>query len=192
MSTFILGLAVFFGIHSTSLLALDWRNRAAAAIGLSAWRIGYSLVSLAGFYLLVAGYTSARATTGFVYVTPPAFRYLTAILMLPVMTLVLASVLRGRIAARARHPLLLAAILWAVAHLLTHGSVAGVLLFGSFLVWSVATWVSLERRPARPPMGFRASAANDMLAVAGGLALYATLVLWLHARLFGVAPLSLP
>ncbi|MBM4218881.1 MAG: NnrU family protein [Gammaproteobacteria bacterium] len=192
MSTFFLGLAVFFGVHSISLLALDWRDRAAAAMGLGAWRIVYSLISLAGFYLLVAGYAPARATTGLLYVTPPSFRYLAAVLMLPVITLVLASVLRGRIAARARHPLLLAAILWAVAHLLTHGSVAGVLLFGSFLVWSVATWVSLERRPARPPMGFRASAADDALAVAGGLALYALMVLWLHARLFGVAPLSLP
>jgi uncharacterized membrane protein len=192
MSTFFLGLAVFFGVHSISLLALDWRNRAAAALGLGAWRVLYSLASLAGFYLLVAGYGSARATTGMLYVTPPGFRYLAAVLMLPVLTLTLASVLRGRIAARARHPLLLAAILWAVAHLLTHGSVAGVLLFGSFLVWSVATWVSLERRPARPPLGLRASATNDVAAVAGGLLLYAAMVLWLHARLFGVAPLSLP
>jgi len=81
-------------------------------------------------------------------------------------------------------------MLWAVAHLLTNGSVADLLLFGSFLVWSVAVRISLERGPARPIRTFPTSTANDAIAVVSGLALYVLFLLWLHAKWFGVAPLS--
>jgi uncharacterized membrane protein len=110
--------------------------------------------------------------------------------MLPVFTLALASVLPGRIRARTRHPLLLATMLWAVAHLLTNGSVADLLLFGGFLAWAVAVRVSLERRPARRMIVLPTSMANDAIAVVGGLALYAIFILWLHARWFGVPLVS--
>jgi uncharacterized membrane protein len=190
MTRLILGLAVFFGVHSISLLALGWRNRMAERLGSRRWQGIYSVASLLGFYLLIAGYGAARSAATVLYASPPALRYVAALLMLPAFTLALASVLPGRIQARAKHPLLLATLLWAVAHLLTNGSVADVLLFGTFLVWSVAVRLSLAHRPARPIKTLPASAANDAIAVVGGLALYALLVLWLHARLFGVAPLG--
>jgi uncharacterized membrane protein len=110
--------------------------------------------------------------------------------MLPAFSLVLASVIPGRIRTAAQHPLLLATMLWAAAHLLTNGSVADLLLFGTFLVWAVAVRISLERRPARPIRVLPSSPANDVIVVVGGLALYAIFILWLHARLFGVAPLA--
>jgi uncharacterized membrane protein len=113
-------------------------------------------------------------------------RYVAALLMLPVFVLALASVLPGRIRARARHPLLLAAMLWAFAHLLTNGSVADILLFGTFLAWSIAVRQSLERRPVRRKIVLPMSAANDAIAIVGGLALYAIFVVWLHARWVGV------
>ena len=110
--------------------------------------------------------------------------------MLPVFTLALASVLPGRIRDRAGHPLLLATMLWAAAHLLTNGSVVDLLLFGAFLAWAVAVRLSLERRPARPIRTLPSSAVNDVIVVVGGLALYAIFVLWLHLRWFGVPPLA--
>ena len=110
---------------------------------------------------------------------------------MPVFTLALSSVLPGRIQARAKHPLLAATKFWALAHLLTNGSVADLLLFGSFLLWAVAVRISLRQRPARPPKTLPASRANDAIAVVGGLALYALLVLWLHARWLGVSPLPI-
>jgi uncharacterized membrane protein len=186
----ILGMAVFFGVHSISLLALDWRNRVAERLGRRAWQGIYSIAALVGFYLLVTGYGAARASAAFVYATPPAFHYVAAFLMLPVFTLVLASVLPGRVRDRAGHPLLLATMLWAVAHLLTNSSVADLMLFGGFLVWSVAVRLSLKRRPARPIPALPASMANDGIAVVGGLVLYAIFIVWLHARWFGVSPLG--
>jgi hypothetical protein len=34
------------------------------------------------------------------------------------------------------------------------------------------------------------AAANDLIAVVGGLGVYVVFTLWLHARLFGVSPLG--
>jgi uncharacterized membrane protein len=189
MNRLILGLAIFFGVHSISILAPDWRNRVAARLGAGTWKGIYSVIALIGFYWLVTGYGAVRAFAAVLYVPPPSLRYVAALLMLPAFTLALASLLPGRIKARARHPLLVATMLWAVAHLLTNGSVADLLLFGGFLVWSVAVRISLARRPARPPIALPPSSRNDVIAVAGGLVLYALFIAGLHARLFGASPL---
>lgn len=189
MDRLVLGLLVFFGVHSISMLALGWRNRMAERLGARSWQAIYSIVALAGFYLIVSGYGTARESAAVLYALPAGLRYLSAILMLPVFTLALASVFSGRIRARVQHPLLLATMLWAVAHLLTNGGLADLLLFGSFLVWAIAVRLSLARRPARRMIALPASAGNDVIAVAGGLALYAAFAFWLHARWIGVPAL---
>ncbi len=190
MNKLILGLAIFFGVHSISMLALGWRNRVAERLGSRVWQGIYSVIALLGFYLLITGYGAARLSAAVLYETPSWLRYVAAFLMLPAFSLALASVLPGRIRARAGHPLLLATVLWAVAHLLTNGGAADLLLFGSFLVWAVTVRLSLERRPARPIRALPTSAANDAIVVVGGLALYALFVLWLHASWIGVAVLG--
>ena len=190
MAWLILGLLVFFGGHSISLLALSWRNRVAERLGPRAWQLVYSIIALLCFYLLVTGYGAARATVAVVYVAPSWLLYVAALLMLPAFTLALASVLPGRIRALSRHPLLVATLLWAVAHLLTNGGVADLLLFGTFLLWAVAVLISLERRPARRKITLPKSVANDAIAVVGGLALYAIFILWLHGKWFDVSPLG--
>jgi uncharacterized membrane protein len=191
MDKLILGLVVFFGGHSISLLALGWRDRMAKRLGTRAWQGAYSILALLGFYLLVTGYGAARPTAALLYAPPAWLHYVAAVLMLPVFPLALASVLPGRIRARAGHPLLLATMFWAVAHLLTNGSVADVLLFGAFLAWAVVVRRSLARRPARRMIALPASMANDVIAVAGGLALYVAFIYWLHARWFGVPVLGI-
>ena len=157
-----LGLVVFFGGHSVS------GSRAAKlpSGGPRAWQLVYSIIALLGFYLLVTGYGAARATAVVLYVAPPWLRFVAAVLMLPAFTLALASVLPGRIRALSRHPLLVATLFWAVAHLLTNGDVADLLLFGTFLLWAVAVLMSLERRPARRKITLPKSVANDAIAVA--------------------------
>jgi uncharacterized membrane protein len=190
MNRLIIGLVAFFGVHSISLLALSWRNRVAERLGTRAWQGIYSIASLLGFFLLVAGYRADRVSAAVLYVSPTWFRYVAAVLMLPAFTLALASVLPGRIKARAKHPLLLATMLWSLAHLLTNGNVADVLLFGTFLVWSVVVRLSLDRRPGRPALAVSGSPANDAIAAIGGIALYVTFLLWLHANPPGVPVLG--
>lgn len=75
---------------------------------------------------------------------------------------------------------------WAFAHLLVNGTLADVLLFGTFLIWASVERVSLKYRPARAIPGAPPSALNDVIAVVAGLALYAAFVLWLHRWLIGI------
>jgi uncharacterized membrane protein len=86
---------------------------------------------------------------------------------------------------------MLAAVkLWATAHLLVNGTLADVLLFGSFLIWAVAVRISVKRRVPTAVPGAPPGRYNDLLAVLLGLALYAAFIWRLHAMLIGVPLLS--
>ena len=192
----VLGLVLFLGVHSIAIISPDGRNRLAAQLGENAFKGLYSLASFAGLALIVWGYGVARETPVLLYALPGGFRHLAALLMLPVFVLLLAAYLPGRIKTAAKHPMLLAVKLWALAHLLaqsvTGGTLADVLLFGGFLAWAVADRISLKRRALagalRPVPALPAGGANDAIALVGGLALYALFVFWAHAWLFGVRP----
>jgi uncharacterized membrane protein len=183
-------LALFLGAHSISIVASDWRERTVARLGEQKWKAIYGLVSLAGFVLVVWGYGLARQDPVILYVPPVWLRHLVLLLMVPVFPLFLAAYLPGRIQSATRHPMLAAVKLWAFAHLLANGTLADLLLFGSFLVWSVADRISWRWRTPRPVPGAPPSGANDIIAIVAGLLLYAGFVLWLHRWLIGVSPVG--
>jgi uncharacterized membrane protein len=185
----ILGLVVFLGIHSVAIVAPGWRDAQAMRLGERPWKGLYSLVSIAGFVALVVGYGIARQSPVVLYTPPTWTRHLALLLMLPVFPLLLAAYLPGRIKAALKHPMLVSVKLWAAAHLLANGTLADVLLFGGFLAWAVADRIAVKRRPPRSTPAAPASALNDTIAVAGGLALYALFVMGGHRWLVGVSPL---
>jgi len=73
-----------------------------------------------------------------------------------------------------------------VAHMLVNGDLASMLLFGAFLLWAVVDLIAVKRG-GRSPVVAAPRAKFDVVAVGAGLALYAAFVLWLHAKLIGVA-----
>ncbi|MDZ7594888.1 MAG: NnrU family protein [Thiobacillus sp.] len=153
-----------FGVHCQR----PWRNRMAATMGEWTWKGVYALVSLAGFVLIVWGYGLARQDPVVLY-TPPAWLHPVAmVLLIPVFPLLLAAYLPGRIQTAARHPMLAATKLWAVAHLLANGTLADVLLFGAFLVWAVRDRISMKHRTQRAIPALPRARANDVIAVFGG------------------------
>ena len=186
MNVLLLGLVIFFGVHSISIVNDPWRNRMAAKMGDAPWKGVYALVSVIGFALIVWGYGIARQEAVVLYTPPGWLRPVALALLVPFFPLLLAAYLPGRIQAAARHPMLAAIKLWAVAHLLANGTLADVLLFGSFLVWAVLDRVSMKHRAQRPMPGVPHTRANDPIAIAGGLLIYAAFVLWLHRWLIGV------
>jgi uncharacterized membrane protein len=187
MSLLCIGLILFLGVHSVSIVAPTWRDAQVKRRGELAWKGMYALVALAGLVLVVHGYGLARQSPVVLYTPPTALRHLAMLLMLPVFPLLFAAYLPGRIQRAARHPMLLAVKLWATAHLLANGNLADVLLFGSLLAWAVADRISVKRRavtrsvPGAPP-----GALNDIAAVAGGLVVYVGLLFAAHAWLTGV------
>lgn len=191
MTLLILGLVLFLGIHSVSIAAPAWRDAQVAQRGEGAWKGVYSLVSIASFVLLIYGYGLARQSPVVLYTPPTALRHIALLLMLPFFPLLFAAYLPGRIKAAAKHPMLLAVKLWALAHLLANGTLHDVILFGAFLAWAVADRISVKRRsvgrvvPGAPP-----SPMNDVIAIVGGLVAYAVFLLWAHGWLIGVSPLG--
>ncbi|HEY2559856.1 MAG TPA: NnrU family protein [Caldimonas sp.] len=189
----VVGLVLFLGIHSVSIVAPGWRAGVVARMGEGPWKGVYSLASAIGLALLLVGYGIARHSPVVLYTPPAALRHLALVVMLPVFPLLFAAYLPGRIKTAARHPMLLAVKVWATAHLLANGTLADVLLFGGFLVWAVADRISVKRRsaaeahdvPAAPP-----GVANDAIVVVGGLIVYAVFLLWGHRWLIGVSPLA--
>lgn len=186
MSTLILGLVLFFAVHSVSIVNEAWRNRMVGRLGERAWKGLYALVATAGLVLIVWGYGLARQEPVVLYTPPAWLRPVAMVLLVPVFPLLLAASLPGRIKAATKHPMLAATKVWALAHLLVNGTLADVALFGTFLLWAVADRVSMKRRVPRPTPHAPPSPFNDVIVVVGGLALYAAFVFWLHGWLIGV------
>jgi uncharacterized membrane protein len=187
MSMLILGLLIFLGAHSTSIVAPAWRDAQVAARGEKAWKALCGAVSLVGLALIVYGYGLARGAPVVLYQPPGALRHVAWLLMLPVFPLLLASYLPGHLSRVTKHPMLVATKFWALAHLLANGTLASTLLFAAFLAWAVADRISLKRRVPGPTLG-RAGRFNDVIAVVGGLLLYAAFIGGVHLWLIGVSP----
>lgn len=193
MTWLIIGLVLFLGVHTVSIVAPAWRHAQIGRLGEGPWKGLYSLISAVGLVALIYGYGQARLTPTVLYVAPAGLRHLALLLMLPVFVLLIAAYLPGRIQRAARHPMLLAVMLWGTAHLLANGSVADVLLFGGFLAWAVVDRVSVSRRTGVDKHGAPAAPkrrANDWIALIGGLVVYAFFIGGAHRWLFGVSPLT--
>ncbi len=113
MTLLIVGLLLFLGIHSVSIVAPAWRDAQLAQRGESAWKGMYSVAAGVGLGLIIYGYGLARQAPVVLYTPPAALRHVALLLLLPVFVLLLAAYLPGRIKTAAKHPMLLATKLWA-------------------------------------------------------------------------------
>src|SRR5512134_582197 len=95
MTLLILGLALFLAVHSTRIVADGWRTATIARIGEKSWKGIYTLLSIAGFVLLVIGYGAARQSPVVLYVPPVWTRHLAALLTIPAFVLLAAAYVPG-------------------------------------------------------------------------------------------------
>jgi uncharacterized membrane protein len=190
MAILLLGLVIFLGVHSTRIVADDWRRAQIERRGEAAWKLSYTALSLAGFALLLWGYGMARQDTAVLWNPPIAMRHLSALLTLAAFVLLAATyVPRNSIKARLHHPMVIGVALWALAHLLANGTLADLLLFGGFLVWSLASLMAARRRDlvggARYPAG---TMGGTLMTVVVGMVAWFAFAFWLHGRWIGVRP----
>ncbi|MBL0421284.1 NnrU family protein [Ramlibacter sp. AW1] len=193
MTALLLGLILFLGVHSTRIVAEGWRGRFIERRGEGAWKGLYSVIAVIGFVLIVWGYGVARQSPWVLWTPPRGMNHLAALLTVPAFVLLVAAyVPRNHLRLRLRHPMILGVKLWALAHLLANGTVADLLLFGSFLAWAVLDYRSSRQRDraAQGAAGPAASASTSatMVTVVVGLLLWAGFAFWAHARWIGVAP----
>jgi uncharacterized membrane protein len=190
MTWLILGLILFLGSHSARIFAEPWRQRRIAAMGLNGWKAIYSIVAIVGFVLIVIGYGEARSAPVILYSPPPWTRHLAALLTIPAFVLLAAAYVPGtRIKRAVGHPMVAGVKIWAFAHLLANGTLADVLLFGSFLAWAVVDYIASRRRDRVAGTVYAVGpVSRDLIAVVIGLAAWALFAFWLHAAWIGVRP----
>jgi uncharacterized membrane protein len=190
MTLLILGLALFLGAHSVRILASGWRDAQIARLGEQRWKGAYSLLSALGLGLIVWGYGMARADPVVLWMPPPWTRHLAALLTLPVFVLLVAAYLPGsHIKARIGHPMVAGVKLWALAHLLANGNLGDVVLFGAFLAWAIADFISARRRDRRAGQTYPVCCwTRDATVAAIGLLAWALFALYGHVWLIGVRP----
>lgn len=191
-----------------------------ARLGLTGYIIAYSTLSLGLLWWLIV--EAARAP--YIEIIPPydALRWapiltMPVVCLLAVLGMAAANPLsfggmgRGRfdpdhpgLLAFTRHPLPLALMLWAMAHLLANGDLAHVILFGMFAGFAAAGMAIIDRRKRRVlgEAAWQALARNtSRISIAGlgqvrirpwqGVAAvlgYGALI-WLHPMIIGVSPL---
>jgi uncharacterized membrane protein len=190
MLLLIAGLVVFLGAHSVRIFADGWRTRQRERLGQMRWKLIVSLVSVAGFALLIWGYSLARADPIIVWTPPVWTRHAAALLVLLAFILLVAAYLPGtRIKAAVGHPMVVAVKVWALAHLMANGTLHDIVLFGSFLVWSILAFATARRRDRAAGVRYPAlGIGRDVAAVVVGAVAWGFFAHVGHRWLIGVSP----
>lgn len=190
MTLLILGLVIFLGVHSIRMVAPSWRDLQMMRRGTLVWKGLYSMISLLGFALIIYGYAEARLDPVVVWQPPLWTRHVVAPLMLVAFICIAAAYIPGSwIKARFGHPMLAGVKTWALAHLIANGTLADIILFGSFLVWSILQFRTNRLRDrAHGTVYAHLSTTRDVLVVIFGIGGAAVFMLFLHQWLIGVRP----
>jgi uncharacterized membrane protein len=192
MILLILGLVLFLGIHSARIVADGARGAFIAQRGANAWKGLYSLLSLAGFALIVWGFGQARQQPVVLWASPNWLRHVAALLMLVSLVLLVAAYLPGNgIKARVHHPMTLGVKTWAFAHLIANNTLADLLMFGGFLAWAVVVYIAARKRDRAAGTVYPPGRTDrTVITVAIGVLAWLVFGFWLHAWLIGVRPFS--
>jgi uncharacterized membrane protein len=192
MYILIAGLVIFLAVHSVRIFAEDWRGRQIEQQGRKRWMALYGIASIIGFILIVWGYGLARQLPVVLWDPPLWGRHLAIALMAISFFLIAQNGSpQGPIVARVRHPMTAAVGIWSLAHLMANGTLADLLLFGSFLVWAVLAFSAAIRRDeeaaSKPAV---AGWMADLGPGGGGLAIWLVFLWKAHEWLIGVSPLG--
>jgi hypothetical protein len=194
MFILIIGLIIFLGAHSVRIFFEQWRLRCIEKWGPGLWKGAYSLLSIIGFSMIVLGFEQARSPV-FVVWEPPLWTWhiTVALNLLSSIFLTAAYVPHNAIKAKLKDPMVLGVKTWALAHLLSNGTLAGIIVFASFLVWAVLDFRACRKR--RALLG--AVSLNEVSIPKTALTLVIGSVAWLliagyaHSILVGVSPMAL-
>jgi uncharacterized membrane protein len=154
------------------------------------YKLLYSGLSIAGFVLIVWGYSLARENPVVLWnPLPTGVRHLASLLTLVAFVLLAAAYVPGNhLKAKLRHPMVLGVKLWAFAHLLANNTLADVVLFGSFLLWAVLDFRSARRRDRTLVTVMDGSTPRTVIAVAVGVVAWLGFAMWVHRAWLGVSP----
>ena len=181
-----LGIVIILGVHSLTTLR-ETRTALIERFGLGPYKAVYALVAIIGLALIVRGFSVYRAEGLIQLWVPPKWaHHLTITLMwFAFVALACMGPAPGRIRGWLRHPMLVAVKIWALAHLLANGDAGGMLLFGSFLAWSVFDRIAVKKRGDLGAARIDRFTRADAVALGVGTVAYGAMMV-LHPFLIGV------
>lgn len=183
MILMLVGLALFVAIH---LVAARRKSGAFAGLDPTLYRIVHGVLAIAGVLMIAYGFGQWRAAgPAQLYDPPVGLRHLALLLMLVACIAAVAALVPSHIKAWLKFPFLVAIKTWALAHLLANGDAATVTLAVVLLAWAVVLRILAKRRGAPLPVA-PSGWWGDLVAVAGGVVLYAVLAFWFHPHIVGV------
>ncbi len=187
MTILLLGLVIFIAVHSVRIVADGWRTAMIARLGAWPWKAIYSLISLAGFVLIVWGYGGTRGAAE-LWQGPAWLWPVSSLLMLTSFILLAAAYIpRNRIRTIIGHPMTAGVKVWALAHLLTNTRPGDLVLFGALLVWAVLVFRAARVRDrASGQRAAPGSWAMAAIAIVAGASAWAVFARFLHPMLMGV------
>jgi uncharacterized membrane protein len=185
MTTLIIGMIILFGGHLALYTPL--RPALRARMGEGPFKGAFALVALIGLGLMIWGYSMTRAgpeAANILYWPAGWTRHAAMLLVLLGFISLTASFHRGYLKLWLRQPQSIGIALWAGAHLLANGKVSAILFFGGFLglaLIDIAVSTARGDVPRHEP-----KPAHDLIAVAGGVILYAIFLLLFHPLVLNV------
>ena len=190
MTALVLGIVLFLGVHSIRIFADGWRTQQIQKLGVGTWKGIFAAIAVVGFVLIIWGYGEARMNPTWLWASPVWTRHLAALLTIPAFILLVATYIPGsRIRAKVGHPMVLGVKVWALAHLIANGTVADVILFGSFLVWAIVEYAVSRRRDRLAGVQvLPGTGKKDVQVVVIGLVSWVLFAMFLHGPLIGVQP----
>ncbi len=187
------GLILFFGTHLIPSFS-KIKNFIVMKVGLNGYLGIFVLFSVTGMVLMIIGYKSGE---GLLYPASNWFYTNAKYFMLIACILLATAFLETHIRLILRHPMLSGIIIWSIVHLSVNPDRSSVMLFGSFLVFSVVSIITSEIRGKKRPwpkeynefLGLSDGTAHfkfDVIAIIIGVISFALLYRF-HESLFGVA-----
>ena len=189
MTILILGLILFLGIHSIRIFADPWRTIQTEKLGEQKWKGFCSLLALIGFILIIYGY--GQFSPSYTIWSPPLWTWhiTAALTLIAFILLAAAQVPKNGIKAKVKDPMVLGVKTWALAHLISNGSLAGMILFGSFLVWAILDFKSCRRgRSSSLSVPADRSLMMTIATYAIGITTWFIFAIYIHQILFGISP----
>jgi len=183
MYILLLGILIFFGLHLVPS-AVKLRRKLVTSLGEVKYTGLYSIGALLGLILIIYG----KSTAGYqpIWVSPVWSKDVVIVVMVISFLLLAAADMKSNIKRFVRHPMLLGVALWSGAHLFANGDLASMLLFGSFLAFSLFDIFSANIRGAVKQERVYPF-TKDAGTIFTGLVAYLIFIKYLHPYLIGVS-----
>lgn len=175
MTIFIIGLILFLGTHSIGIFAGQWRCMQVNTFGIQKWKILYSIISIIGLILMTIGYKQHTGLENIMIWSPPAWTWYFVVYtnFIPLILLFATYIPNNAIKLKLKDPMTIGIIIWAATHLAYVSSLAGMILFVSFLIWGIFELIaSRGRRANMAPSKTKASIPMTVLTIVLGVGLW--------------------